>query len=60
MVKPMAAHPRRSASCTEPVMACTGAALSRDKELALLTFMIVGICPAKLSAPASNMPSGAA
>ena len=30
------------------------------KELELFTFKIVGICPAKVSAPASRKPNGAA
>ena len=57
MVKPMAEQPSRSASRTEPVTAWS---LAEPKELALLTLRMVGIAPAKLSAPASIMPSGLA
>jgi hypothetical protein len=57
MVKPIAEQPRRSASSTVPVTAWL---MLVDQLLLLLTFRMVGICPAKVSAPASIMPSGAA
>jgi hypothetical protein len=57
MVKPMAAQPRRRASPTEAVIAWS---FRRDRLFALLTLRMVGMAPAKLSAPASSMPSGAA
>jgi len=56
-VKPIAAQPSRSASLTEAVTAWS---LGRASEFEELTLMIVGMAPAKLSAPASIMPSGAA
>ena len=57
MVKPIAEQPRRSASSTVPVTAWL---MLVDQLLELLTFRMVGIWPAKVSAPASIMPSGAA
>ena len=57
MVKPTAEQPRRSASSTLPVMAWS---LEVAVELEELSLRMVGIAPAKLSAPASSMPSGAA
>jgi hypothetical protein len=57
MVKPTAAQPSRSASATLPVTAWFLAAVS---VLALLSLRMVGSAPAKLSAPASIIPSGAA
>ena len=57
MVKPIAEQPSFSASFTEAVTAWS---LLVDSELALLTLRMVGIAPAKLSAPASSGPSGAA
>ena len=54
MVKPMAAQPRRRASPTDAVTAWS---LLVDSEFALLHFRIVGMAPAKVSAPASSMPS---
>ncbi len=57
MVKPMAEQPRRSASFTEPVTAWS---LEVASEFDELTLRMVGIAPAKVSAPASIMPSGAA
>ena len=57
MVKPMAEQPRRSASATVPVTAWS---LVVERELEELTFRMVGTVPAKLAAPASIMPSGAA
>jgi hypothetical protein len=58
-VKPTAAQPSRSASLTEPVTADFG--LSPEKRLSLLlSLRISGILPAKLRAPASRKPSGAA
>ena len=56
-MKPIAAQPMRSASFTEPVTAWS---LLVDSELALLSLRMVGIAPAKVSAPASSGPSGAA
>ena len=53
----MAEQPSRSASATEAVTAWS---LSRERLLALFIFRMVGIWPAKLPAPASIMPSGAA
>ena len=57
---PMAEQPRRSASPTEPVTAESAPSLSRASELALLILRMVGMAPAKVAAPASIMPSGAA
>ncbi len=57
MVKPMAAQPSRSAS---PTLAVTAWSMLVAQLFELLTFRIVGICPAKVSAPASSIPSGAA
>ena len=57
MVKPMAEQPRRSASETVPVTAWS---LVVDRLLQLFTFRMVGMAPAKVAAPASIMPSGAA
>jgi hypothetical protein len=57
MVKPIAEQPSRSASLTLPVTAWS---LVVDRLLLLLTFRMVGMAPAKLAAPASIMPSGAA
>ena len=57
MVKPIAAQPRRSASSTVPVTAWL---IDVDQLFDELTLRIVGICPAKVSAPASIIPSGAA
>ncbi len=57
MVKPMAAQPSLSASITEAVTAWS---LLVDSELAELTLRMVGMAPAKVSAPASSGPSGAA
>ena len=57
MVKPMAEQPRRSASITEPVTAWS---LLVARLLALLTLRMVGMAPAKVPAPASIMPNGAA
>ncbi len=57
MVKPIAEQPSRSASLTEPVTAWS---FSVASELEEFTLRIVGIAPAKESAPASIMPSGAA
>ena len=44
MVYPMATHPRRSASSTEPVSAEQGATL--ESESLLFSLRISGICPA--------------
>ncbi len=60
MVSPMAAQPSLSASLTEAVTAWSAFSLKRARELELLTLRMVGMAPAKLSAPASIMPSGAA
>ena len=57
MVKPIAEQPSRSASSTPPVTAWS---LSVARLLELFTFRMVGMAPAKLAAPASIMPSGAA
>ena len=57
MVKPIAEQPRRSASATDPVTAC---ALLVARLFELFSFRMGGIWPAKLAAPASIMPSGAA
>ena len=57
MVKPMPEQPSRSASETEPVTAWS---FSVARLLELFSFRMVGICPAKVSAPASIMPRGAA
>ncbi len=57
MVKPIAAQPSRSASFTPAVTAWS---LLVASELELLHFRMVGIWPAKVSAPAAIMPSGAA
>ncbi len=59
-MKPIAAQPSRSASSTEPVIAWSKAADLGTSEFDELSFRIVGICPAKVSAPASIMPSGEA
>ena len=59
-MKPIAAQPSRSASSTAAVIAWSFGAASGISEFAELTFRIVGICPAKVSAPASIIPSGAA
>ena len=47
----------RNASFTEPVTAWS---LLVDSELAELSLRMVGMAPAKVSAPASSGPSGAA
>ncbi len=60
MVNPIAAQPSRSASSTEPVIAWSSPAAFGTSEFDEFSFRIVGICPAKVSAPASSMPSGAA
>ena len=52
MVKPTAAQPRRRASETEPVSAWS---FSVARLLDELTFKMVGIAPAKVSAPASSI-----
>ncbi len=57
MVKPIAAQPRRTAS---PTLAVTAWSMLVAQLFELLTFRIVGIWPAKVSAPASSGPSGAA
>ena len=57
MVKPMAAQPSRSASLT---LAVTAWSFDVASELLLFIFRMVGIWPAKVSAPAAIMPSGAA
>jgi hypothetical protein len=57
MVKPIAAQPRRSASET---LAVTAWSMVVAQLFELLSLRIVGICPAKVSAPASSGPSGAA
>ncbi len=58
MVKPIAEQqPSRTASCTLPVTACV---IDVPQLFELLIFRMVGIWPAKVSAPASSMPSGAA
>ena len=57
MVKPMAEQPSRSASRTEPVTAWS---LALARLLELLALRMVGMAPAKVEAPASIMPSGAA
>src|SRR5271155_5553347 len=56
----VAAQPSRSASLTLAVTAWLAFSLKRDMLLVLLSFRIVGIRPAKVSAPASRKPSGAA
>ena len=56
----MAEQPRRSASSTEAVIAWSFGASDGISELAELAFRMVGIWPAKVSAPASSIPSGAA
>ena len=56
-MKPIAAQPSRSASLTEAVTAWS---LLVDRLLAELSLRMVGIAPAKVSAPASSGPSGAA
>ena len=60
MVRPMAEQPSLRASLTEAVTAWSGFSLARASELEEFTLRIVGTAPAKLSAPASIMPSGAA
>ena len=60
MVNPIAEAPRRSASLTEAVTAWSAASLARARLLALLSLRMSGIWPAKVAAPASIMPSGAA
>ena len=60
MVNPMAEQPSRSASSTDAVIAWFLPAVPDISELALLTFRMVGIWPAKVSAPASSGPRGAA
>ena len=60
MVKPIAEQPSRSASSTDAVIAWSLPAVSDISELAELAFRIVGIWPAKASAPASSIPKGAA
>jgi hypothetical protein len=59
-VKPIAAQPRRSASSTVPVIAWSFEPAFGISEFAELHLRISGICPAKVSAPASIMPMGAA
>ncbi len=56
---PIATHPRRTASFTDPVTALSGAWPLLRVSL-LLSFKISGICPANLPATASMNPSGAA
>jgi hypothetical protein len=60
MVNPIAEQPSRSASSTEAVMAWSLPAVSESSELEEFSLRMVGIWPAKLSAPASSGPSGAA
>jgi hypothetical protein len=57
MVKPIAEQPRRSASSTVPVTAWL---IEVAQLFELLTLRMVGIWPAKVEAPASSAPSGAA
>ncbi len=57
MVKPIAEQPSRSASETEAVTAWSFVVA---RLLELFIFRMVGIEPAKWSAPVSIMPSGAA
>ena len=57
MVKPIAEQPSRSASSTVPVTAWS---IEVAQLFELLTLRMVGICPAKVPAPASIGPSGAA
>ena len=59
-MKPIAAQPSRSASSTEAVIAWSKPATFGTSEFDEFIFRIVGICPAKVSAPASIIPSGAA
>ena len=60
MVNPIAAQPSRSASSTLAVIAWSNGADPGTSEFDEFTLRIVGICPAKLSAPASIIPSGEA
>ena len=57
MVKPIAEQPSRSASSTLPVTAWS---LRVAQLFELLILRMSGIWPAKVSAPASSKPSGAA
>ena len=59
MVKPIALHPRRSASSAPPVIAGHGS-LPPERLSELLSFRMSGISPANSAAPASRKPSGAA
>ena len=59
-MKPIAAQPSRSASSTPAVIAWLNGAEPGTSEFDEFTLRIVGICPAKVSAPASIIPSGAA
>ena len=59
-MKPIAAQPRRSASSTEAVIAWLNGAEPGTSEFDEFILRIVGIWPAKASAPVSIMPSGAA
>ena len=60
MVKPIAEQPRRSASLTLAVTACDGFSFARARLFAELTLRISGIEPAKVAAPPSMKPKGAA
>ena len=56
-MNPIAEHPSRSASEIDPVTAWSFSVASEFEEF---SFRIVGISEAKVAAPASSMPSGAA